>query len=80
MKQNDTLEWRARVGISLTEDEQSTYMSNIETFTTNIEQALSEQTLAAEMTVKEFDIKMADGSSPVSYTHLIFLTSLQRTK
>lgn len=63
LKQNDTLEWRARVGISLTEDEQSTYMSNIETFTTNIEQALSEQTLAAEMTVKEFDIKMADGSS-----------------
>lgn len=63
LKQNDTLEWRARVGISLTEDEQSTYMSNIETFTTNIEQALSEQTLAAEMTVKEFGIKMADGSS-----------------
>lgn len=63
LKQNDTLEWRTRVGISLTEDEQSTYMSNIETFTTNIEQALSEQTLAAEMTVKEFDIKMADGSS-----------------
>lgn len=63
LKQNDTLEWKARVGISLTEDEQSTYMSNIETFTTNIEQALSEQTLAAEMTVKEFDIKMADGSS-----------------
>lgn len=60
---NDTLEWRARVGISLTEDEQSTYMSNIETFTTNIEQALSEQTLAAKMTVKEFGIKMADGSS-----------------
>lgn len=63
LKQNDTLEWRARVGISLTEDEQSTYMSNIETFTTNIEQALSEQTLAAKMTVNEFDIKMADGSS-----------------
>lgn len=63
LKQNDTLEWRARVGISLTEDEKSTYMSNIETFTTNIEQALSEQTLAAEMTVKEFGIKMADGSS-----------------
>lgn len=63
LKQNDTLEWRARVGISLTEDEQTTYMSNIETFTANIEQALSEQTLAAEMTVKEFDIKMADGSS-----------------
>lgn len=63
LKQNDTLEWRARVGISLTEDEQSTYMSNIEAFTTNIEQALSEQTLAAEMTVKEFDIKMVDGSS-----------------
>lgn len=60
---NDALEWKARVGIQLTEDEQSSYMQNIETFKENIEQALSEQMLAAEMTVKEFDIKMADGSS-----------------
>ncbi len=60
---NDALEWKARVGIQLTEDEQSSYMQNIETFKENIEQALTEQTLAAEMTVKEFDIKMADGSS-----------------
>lgn len=63
LKANDSLEWRARVGIKLNEDEQSTYISNIETFTNNIEQALSERTLAAEMTVEEFDIKMADGSS-----------------
>lgn len=60
---NDALEWKARVGIQLTEDEQSSYMQNIETFKENIEQALTEQTLAAEMTVNEFDIKMADGSS-----------------
>ena len=60
---NDALEWKARVGIQLTEDEQSSYMQNIETFKTNIEQALTEQTLAAELTVKEFNLKMADGSS-----------------
>ncbi|MBU5680073.1 phage tail tape measure protein [Blautia sp. MSJ-9] len=60
---NDALEWKARVGITLSEDEQSSYMQNIETFKSNIEQALTEQTLAAEMTVKEFNIKMPDGSS-----------------
>lgn len=60
---NDALEWKARVGIQLTEDENSSYMQNIETFKENIEQALTEQTLAAKMTVNEFDIKMADGSS-----------------
>lgn len=60
---NDALEWKVRVGIQLTEDEQSSYMQNIETFKENIEQALTEQTLAAKMTVNEFDIKMADGSS-----------------
>lgn len=60
---NDALEWKARVGIQLTEDEQSSYMQNIETFKENIKQALTEQTLAAKMTVNEFDIKMADGSS-----------------
>lgn len=60
---NDALEWKARVGIQLTEDEQSSYIQNIETFKENIEQALTEQTLAAKMTVNEFDIKMADGSS-----------------
>lgn len=60
---NDALEWKARVGIQLTEDEQSSYMQNIETFKENIEQALTEQTLAAKMTVNEFGIKMADGSS-----------------
>lgn len=60
---NNALEWKARVGIQLTEDEQSSYMQNIETFKENIEQALTEQTLAAKMTVNEFDIKMADGSS-----------------
>lgn len=63
LRQNDTLEWRARVGISLNDEEQETYISNIEAFTSNIEQALSERTLAAKMTVNEFGIKMADGSS-----------------
>lgn len=60
---NDALEWKARVGIELSEQEQSDYITNIDTFTKNAEKALSEQTLAADMTVKEFNIKMADGSS-----------------
>lgn len=63
LRQNDTLEWMARVGISLNDEEQETYISNIEAFASNIEQALSERTLAAKMTVNEFGIKMADGSS-----------------
>lgn len=63
LKDNDALEWKAKLGISLTEDEQSTYKQNIETFKTNIEQALINQTIAAEMAIETFDIKMADGSS-----------------
>lgn len=60
---NDALEWKARVGIELTQDEQSYYMQNIEAFKSNIENALTEKTLAAKMVVETFDITMADGSS-----------------
>lgn len=63
LKDNDALEWKAKLGISLTEDEQSTYKQNIETFKTNIEKALTNQTVAAEIAVETFNIKMADGSS-----------------
>lgn len=63
LSSNDSLEWKARVGIELTEDEQSSYLTNIQTFTDGIEQSLSEQTLAAKLVVDEFDIKAADGSS-----------------
>lgn len=60
---NDALEWKARVGISLTKDEQSTYMQNIADFKSEMETALQEQTLAAEMSIATFDIKMQDGTS-----------------
>lgn len=63
LAENDALEWKARVGITLSDDEQSSYISNIEAFTSNIEQELTERTLAAKMIVKEFNIEMADGSS-----------------
>lgn len=63
LQENDAIEWKARIGISLTEDETSTYMQNIATFTDNIQNALQEQTIAAEMTISSFGIKMADGSS-----------------
>lgn len=60
---NDTLEWKARVGLTLTDDEVDSYQGNIETFVTNIEQSLSEQTLAAKLVVDEFELKAADGTS-----------------
>lgn len=60
---NDTLEWKARVGLTLTDDEASSYQTNIQTFVTSIEQSLSEQTLAAKLVVDEFDITSADGIS-----------------
>lgn len=63
LKNNDSLEWKARVGIELTEDERSSYMQNIEGFKSNIEQALTEQTVAANMVVSEFNLKSADGVS-----------------
>lgn len=63
LEDNDALEWKAKVGISLTEDETSTYKANIETFATNIESALTERTLAAQMLVETFDIKTAEGTS-----------------
>ena len=63
LSNNDSLEWKARVGIKLTEDERSSYMQNIEDFKSNIEQALTEQTVAANMVVSEFNLKSADGVS-----------------
>ena len=63
LEDNDPLEWKAKVGIGLTESETSTYKANIETFATNIESALTQRTLAAQMLVETFDIKTAEGTS-----------------
>lgn len=63
LKDNDPLEWKAKVGIGLTESETSTYKENIETFATNIESALTQRTLAAQMMIETFGITTKEGTS-----------------
>lgn len=63
LAENDSLEWRAKIGIKLDENEVATYIANIDTFGDNIESALSEVTRGAQAVVDEFDLKGSDGSS-----------------
>lgn len=63
LAENDSLEWRAKIGIKLDENEVATYIANINTFGDNIESALSEVTRGAQAVVDEFDLKGSDGSS-----------------
>lgn len=63
LAENDSLEWRASIGIQLDENEVATYIANINTFGDNVEQALSEVTRGAQAVVDEFDLKGSDGSS-----------------
>ena len=63
LAENDSLEWRASIGIQLDENEVATYIANINTFGDNIESALSEVTRGAQAVLDEFDLKGSDGSS-----------------
>lgn len=63
LAENDSLEWRAKIGIKLDENEVATYIANINTFGDNIESALSEVTRGAQAVVEEFDLKGSGGSS-----------------
>lgn len=63
LAENDSLEWRASIGIQLDENEVATYIANINTFGDNVEQALSEVTRGAQAVLDEFDLKGTDGSS-----------------
>lgn len=63
LAENDSLEWRAKIGIKLDENEVATYIANINTFGDNVEQALSEVTRGAQAVLDEFDLKGTDGSS-----------------
>ncbi len=63
LEANEAMEWKARIGISLTESEQSSYQQNIATYKEQIETALRQQTLAAEMSISTFSIRMQDGTS-----------------
>lgn len=48
---NDTLEWKARVGMALDETDKETFLANIETFTQSSLDELSERSYAAEISV-----------------------------
>ena len=48
---NDTLEWKARVGMALEENDKETFLANIETFTQSSLDELSERSYAAELSV-----------------------------
>lgn len=61
LKENDALEWQARVGTTLTEDDQTAYLQNINTFATNVENSLKERTISANMIAEEFSLTGPDG-------------------
>lgn len=57
LSQNNTIEWKARLGFKLSDDDISSYEQNIQTYIDNIQQSLSEQTLALSLAVSDVDIK-----------------------
>lgn len=60
---NDAIEWKARVGIELSEDDKSNYMSNIQSYIQSTEQELQEQTLAVKLALSFTEISLKDGTS-----------------
>lgn len=62
LAENDALEWKARVGIELTAEEQETYTANIEEFAQARIDELEERTYAAELTVSTM-LKSPEGES-----------------
>lgn len=49
---NDALEWKARIGMELTEEDKSSFAANIDTFTQASLNELTERTYAAELSVR----------------------------
>lgn len=62
LAENDALEWKARVGIELTAEEQETYTANIEEFAQARIDELEERTYAAELSVSTM-LKSPEGES-----------------
>lgn len=60
---NDSLEYKARIGISLTADEQQTYKDNIESYVQNSIDELEQRTYAAELSVKTIFKDSPEGES-----------------
>lgn len=60
---NDSIEWKARIGLNLDENDVNTYTSNIHEYIESSLNALQEQAFAMHLTLSSMDIKMLDGSS-----------------
>lgn len=60
---NDVIEWKARVGIRLTDDDKTSYMQNIQSYISSMQQELQQQTLAVELALSFTEIKLSDGGT-----------------
>ena len=63
LQKNDVIEWKARVGIELTEEDKGSYKDNVQQFIENQQKGLEEQTLAVQMALSFADIKLPSGFS-----------------
>ena len=59
LSQNNSIEWKARLGFKLDTSDISSYKQNIQTYIDSIQQSLSEQTLALSLSVSDVNIKFA---------------------
>ena len=60
---NDAIEWKARIGLNLDENDINTYTSNIQQYVQSSLDALEQQAFAMHLSLSAMDIKMLDGSS-----------------
>ena len=63
LKSNDALEYSAKVGVKLSEEDNAIYLENAETFISDVEDSISESAGALSLIVTKLDIKTEDGQS-----------------
>lgn len=60
---NDAIEWKAKIGLQLSEEDTATYAQNIQTFIDSSLESLQQQTLAVSLALSFTDFTLDDGSS-----------------
>ena len=60
---NDAIEWKARVGIKLTDDDKAAYKQNIQNYISSMQEELQQQSLAVELALSFTEIKLSDGDN-----------------
>lgn len=60
---NDSIEWKARIGLDLSANDIETYKSNIQEYVTSSIKAIEDQSYAMSLSLETMDIRMVDGSS-----------------